>query len=240
MESRFFWPVGWMLLLVIAQGGCAESRPLVEAQAPTESSVEAQIVLVEAGTIDRIQVKQTPLADPDVAKLAGLAKLRELLIDHRDSRVTAASLAKLVDLPKLTHLRIRGTGIDDAALAEIARIRTLTILNVPRGDFTDQGLSQLAALPNLMQLRIGSPKVTPTGIKSLAGFPALRRLHLIDVPVGDAGLADLAAIAELQSLYIDGAQFSDAALDDFFRRRPNLHVHFDQQHHDRDPNPDPH
>ena len=120
---------------------------------------------------------------------------------------------------------------------------------MPRADFTDAGLESLAALPDLIQLRFGSPRVTDAGMKALAKLPALKRLHLIDVPITDAGLAEIAkmnvpitdaGLAEikvegLQSLYIDGARFSDAALDNLFRQRPGLHVHFDQQHHDRDP-----
>ena len=70
----------------------------------------------------------------------------------------------------------------------------------------------------------------------LAGLPSILRLHLIDVPITDAGLAELAKIERLQSLYIDGGRISDAAWDELFRQRPKLHVHINQEHHDRDPN----
>jgi len=45
----------------------------------------------------------------------------------------------------------------------------------------------------------------------------------------------LAKMEQLESLYLDGADLSDAAVDELFRARPQLHVHFDQEHHDRDP-----
>ena len=74
----------------------------------------------------------------------------------------------------------------------------------------------------------------------LRELPSLKRLHLIDVPITDAGLAPLAGILQLESLYIDGGDVSDAALDELFRQRPDLHVHLNQQHHDRDPHQHPH
>ena len=77
--------------------------------------------------------------------------------------------------------------------------------------------------------------VTDAGMRTLAELPALRRLHLIDVPITDAGLRVLAGREQLESLYIDGAELSEAAYDDLFRQRPGLHVHINQQHHDRDP-----
>jgi hypothetical protein len=146
-----------------------------------------------------------------------------------------------VRLPNLTHFRYRGTGIDDFALGIIARgSPKLQILNVPRGDFTDSGLESLKELPDLVQLRFGSPRVTDAGMKTLAELPALKRLHLIDVPITDAGLAELAKIERLESLYIDGAMISDEAWDKLFRDRPKLHVHINQEHHDRDPHKHPH
>jgi hypothetical protein len=72
-------------------------------------------------------------------------------------------------------------------------------------------------------------------MRTLPELPALLRLHLIDVPITEDGLRELAKIEQLESLYIDGAQLSDAALDELFRQRPGLHVHINQQHHDRDP-----
>jgi len=55
------------------------------------------------------------------------------------------------------------------------------------------------------------------------------------VPITDDGLRELAKIEQLESLYIDGGNFSDEALAELFRARPGLHVHLNQQHHDRDP-----
>jgi hypothetical protein len=75
---------------------------------------------------------------------------------------------------------------------------------------------------------------------TLRELPSLQQLHLIDVPITDEGLRELAQMNQLQSLYVDGGNISDAAWDELFKARRNLHVHVNQQHHDRDPHGHPH
>jgi hypothetical protein len=221
-----------LLLVLLAAPGCQSSSN-------SEPTFDHQLHLVTSGKSDLVQVETEPLTDDHLARLADVKPVRILLIDSTSSHITAAGLRHLANLPNLEHLRIRSAKIDDAALAEIAKIKSLKILNVPQGEFTDAGLTQLKALPNLIQLRFKSPSVTDAGMQTLAELPALLRLHLIDVPITDAGLNTLAGIQQLESLYIDGGNFSDQALDDLFANRPSLHVHLNQQHHDRDPNKHP-
>lgn len=38
----------------------------------------------------------------------------------------------------------------------------------------------------------------------------------------------------LRNLYLDGAEVSDEAWAGYFQAHPNVHVHVDQAHHDRD------
>jgi hypothetical protein len=220
-------------LLLLAAGCQAVAQP----QSSEEASLEAQIASVRGGQSDRIHIETVPLGDDDLARLSELTALRELLVDEPRSLFSPAGLQRLKGLPNLTHLRIRGE-IDDVALAELAELKSLKILNVPQGTFSDEPLASLRQLPQLEQLRFGSKRVTDTGVKTLADFPALLRLHLIDVPITDAGLRELMSIERLESLYIDGGEFSNAAVDELFRTRPTLHVHFNQQHHDRDPQKD--
>jgi hypothetical protein len=231
------WP-GSCLLVLLATGCEAVRDPVPPL--PAERSLAQQIAAVRAGDEGTILVEQTPLVDEDLRHVTGLASLTALCIDHDGSRISAAGIGNLSELPRLTHLRIRGSGIDDEALATIAKLQRLTILNVPRGEFTADGLEHLVALPELEMFRFHSPHIADADLALLGKFPNLRRLHLIDVAITDAGLADLAKIDRLQSLYIDGGQISDAAWDELFRRRPDLHVHIDQQHHDRDPQRHPH
>jgi hypothetical protein len=218
--------------------GCNQVQSLHQPAA--EMSLADQVALVRAGSSDEIKVATAPVTDSDLDLLTDLPGLHALLLDHADSRISASACQKLAAHPQLTHLRIRGRGIDDAALAQITRLRTLRILNIPQADLTDSGLAALGRLPELDSLRLGSPRVTDDGLPAIVAVSTLQRLHLIDVPITDRGLKMLAHMRQLESLYLDGATFSNEAIDELFQARPNLHVHFNQQHHDRDPKPDAH
>jgi len=225
-----------ILLSAAASIGCGREQAIPKDVAATaELSFADQLTAVRNGAAVQIQVEAEPLSDSDLQQLAGTEGLRTLQVDHSASRITAAGIQPLAALPNLDHLRLRGPGIDDAALAEIARLPALRILNVPRGEFTDDGLRLLKELPQLEQLRFSSSRVTDVGMRALTEFPALKRLHLMGVPITGAGLAEIAKIERLESLYIDDIELSDEAWAALFKARPKLHVHIDQQHHDRDP-----
>lgn len=203
-----------------------------------EPSFDHQLRLVNEGRSDLIHVASFPVSDEQLAQLTTARSLRVLLLDFGEGHITAAGLKHLTSLPNLQHFRCRSPRINDAALGELAKIKSLKILNLPYAEFSDAGLALLRDLPELVQLRFHSPHVSDTGIQSLTDFPTLSRLHLIDVALTDTGLEALTKLEKLESLYIDGSQFSDAAVDVLFAKRPDLHVHFNQTHHDRDPNKD--
>ncbi|MCE9608247.1 MAG: hypothetical protein K8U03_25460 [Planctomycetia bacterium] len=230
-------------IAVCSAGGCW--RPTVPA-APAELPLDEQIAAVRAGRSDRISFDRTPLDSHSEAgrkqldALAGLLTLRVLQLDHSDNRLSPADAARLLALPELGHIRLRGVPVDDATMAGIPATSKLRILNLPNADLTDAGFAALQRLPQLEQLRLRSPRVSGAGLQALKTFPALLRLHLIDVPVTDAGLRVFYELPQLQSLYLDGATLSDAAYDALFTARPDLHVHLNQRHHDRDPHNHPH
>jgi hypothetical protein len=227
------------LLLLLPAGylaGCSSEKRI--AQEAATLPFAQQLALVESNQSERI-LAETPVTENELQRCAGLTNLGELLLDDPGGSLSSSALRVLHTLPKLWHLRIRGPGIDDAATEQLAKLRSLKILNVPHATFSDAGLKKLAQLSALEQLRFGSPHVTDAGLKALVDLPALKRLHLIDVPLTDAGLRELAMITTLESLYIDGAELSDAAIDELFKARPMLHIHFNQQHHDRDPHAHP-
>jgi Leucine-rich repeat (LRR) protein len=222
-----------IILPLLYLSGCSSSG---DPATPAEPSLAEQITAVRRGSTDIILLESTPVRDSDLLVLTAIPGLRVLQLDHPGNLVTEAGLADVARLTELEHLRIRGGNIGDEGLKAICEMPNLKILNLPQGKFTDAGLAHLKELPKLQSLRIGSPNVTDRGIAELKEFPSLLRVHLIDIPISDKGLADLEAIPKLESLYLDGAKISDAAVDDLFRKRPNLHVHFNQAHHDRDPN----
>jgi hypothetical protein len=59
---------------------------------------------------------------------------------------------------------------------------------------------------------------------------------LINVPIDDQGLAAFYDTQNLQSLYLDDTDVTDAGLVKLLERLPNLHLHINQNHIDRDPN----
>jgi hypothetical protein len=206
-----------------------------------ESSLAEQLTAIRNGSTDIVLVETTPLTDQDLTLIRDVPGLRVLQLDQADNKLTDAGMAEIAKLTQLEHLRIRGGSIGDDGLKEICEMPNLKILNLPQGKFTDAGLAQLKALPKLQMLRIGSPNVTDSGIAAFKEFPSLRQVHLIEIPITDRGLADLASIPKLESLYLDGAHVSDAAVEELFKNRPDdLHVHFNQAHHDRDPHKDDH
>lgn len=229
-------------LVAAVAAGCTKATPR---QAPVrEPSLAAQVELVRAGKLDQIQLESTPVSDGDLQQVAGLTALRSLLLDDPRSVITAAGIAAMGELPGLAHLRVRGEGIDDAAMEAVSRLQGLKVLNVPRGRFSDGGLRALAKLPHLEQLRFHSPHVSDAGMQTLASLPELKRIHLIAVPITEKGLLALATMPQLESLYVDDVPLPDSAWSAFFRHREALgkpvHVHVDEQHHDRDPHAHPH
>lgn len=205
-----------------------------------EPSLTDQLTAIRNGSTDLILLESTPLSDTDLDVFTNVPGLRILQLDHAENNLSGAGMAEIAKLTQLEHLRIRGSSIGDDGLKALSTMPNLRVLNLPQGKFTDAGLAQLKLLPKLQMLRIGSPQVTDEGIATLKDFPSLRRVHLIDIPITDRGLADLQSIPKLESLYLDGANISDAAVDELFRKRPNLHVHFNQVHHDRDPHKNDH
>jgi hypothetical protein len=223
------YPVLGFVLLFITGCGPTNLGTVVE------PSFTQQLDAVKAGHSKAIHVASWRVADDDVAQIGQATELRTLIIDQPESRITAAGLKHLAGLPNFEHLRLRGPGVDDDALAQIAQLKALRFLNVPRGSFSDAGLAHLAGHARLELLRFGSPNVSDAGIKTLREMPALTQIHLIGVPLSDASLAELAKIEQLQSLYVDDIAFSESAWQALFDARPRLHVHVNQEHHDRDP-----
>jgi hypothetical protein len=147
-----------------------------------------------------------------------------------------AEAAILATLPDVERLVLRESPLSDTGFGALARCRSLEDLNVPQAACTAAGIKSLAELPNLKSLRLGGPNLgEPDVARALAGLPVLKSLHLIDIAIGDEGLEALAELATLRNLYLDGAGVSDAAWERYFERRPRVHVHVDQAHHDRDP-----
>jgi hypothetical protein len=209
------------------------SAPPAPAEVAAAESFADQVALVKTGQSTRIEVDVPPTA-AEWESLAGLAGLRELVLRAGVADDTRAKV--LATLPDLERLVLRDSPLSDEGFRTLATIPTLRDVNVPQAACTAAGIRALAALPSLERLRLGGPHLAGADVgRAVAGLPRLRSLHLIDAMIGDAGLDALSDLAELRSLYLDGAGVSDEAWERYFARRPTVHVHVDQAHHDRDP-----
>jgi hypothetical protein len=142
----------------------------------------------------------------------------------------------LATLPDIRRLVLRASPLGDAGFARLAACTTLRDLNVPQAGCTAAGIRALAGLVNLRSLRLGGPRLEGAVVgEAVAHLSKLRSLHLIDVPLGDEGLAAISRLPGLWNLYLDGAGVSDEAWAEYFHVHPDVHVHVDQAHHDRDP-----
>jgi hypothetical protein len=215
--------------------GCNPAPPPAAPIASNEPALAEQIAQARSGATDRIQLENHPVSDEDLAKLTDLPSLAVLLLDHDDNAITDVGLAHLSGLSNLIHLRIRAARITDDGIEHLLPLENLRILNLPRADLTGEGLAKLAQLKHLEQLRLTSPRLTDADLAVLRDFPAVKRIHLIDVPITDKGLKVFHDMPQLESLYIDGGSVSDRAYEALFHANPKIHVHVDQQHHDRDP-----
>jgi len=205
--------------------------PGPRAQSTTAVRTDVSEEISESAAPDRVVWEYA--TNDDLKRLSEYGVVRELVIE--DSNITDEGLVHLQKFHELEQLKIRGAAITDVGLTSICALPNLRYLNLPQANFTDTGLTKLAALPHLELLRFGSPRVTNEGLATCAAMPHLKFLHLINVPVTDDGLDRLHQIKQLQSLYLDGSRVTESGLGRLLDALPDLHIHIDQRHLDRDP-----
>jgi len=214
-----------------------EATGVAEADAEeATAAVVEQIRVIAAGESSRLVATQ-PLTEAEWQQLTGLSGLEELVLEAGGLDDARAEL--VASLPSLKKLVARHSPLSDAGMATLAKGVSLQELNLPQAGCTASGIAAVAALPKLRSLRIGGPYLQGTAVcDAVVSLEKLRFLHLVEVEIGDAGLAVLEQRPDLWSLYLDRAGVSDEAWGRYFQACPNVHVHVDQAHHDRDPGGD--
>lgn len=229
------------VLLVLALNGVWVlwgTRPEPEPPPRIEAVLGRQIAAVIAGESETIELSDRAVRDQDLELLRNLAGLRTLIFDS--GVVTDAGLRVIATLPDLNHLRLRNSPITDVGIDSLAGVESLRVLNLPQSRLSVKGVAKLAGLSRLRQLRLGGSEAAGDLSRGVAQLKHLRSVHLIDVPVSDAGLKQLASLPHLESLYLDNPSVTEAGWQWLFEHHPELHVHLNQQHHDRDPARHPH
>ena len=199
---------------------------------------------IENGGDDRVQITDAPVSLQQLRMLTSAAEenVVDLLLDEglvlEDLEQAIDEIAKL---GQLQHLRIRKCPVSDSQLNRmVAQLPALEILNLPHARLTASGFESLVGLPKLQQLRLGGGSIDDDCVARIAAIPKLKSLHLIGPRLTARSLNYLAKAPVLASFYLDDCPLEDAESEEawnaLFVAKPNLHVHVDQQHRDRDPN----
>lgn len=188
---------------------------------------------VEAEKLDKLHVTEFEVDDAMVQRMVDLDTLETVIFDQ--GAVSDEALVVLSALPRLRHLRLRLSPITDEGLKSLAQCESLWFVNLPHARCTADGVAALSQLPRLRQLRLGAPDLGNEVTDAIAKIETLRGIHLIGAAITDEGLKELAAMPNLESLYLDDVKVTEAGWEWLFRNYPQLHVHINQVHHDRDP-----
>ncbi len=202
----------------------------------TQPTLAEQVANVRDGRSAIIRITDAAITPEQLSELTTLNQLQDLLLDA--GGIDDDSLQFLNNLSQLEHLRIRQAELTDSGIEQLdpTKIPKLKILNLPQAKLSARGLKHLSQFAELNQLRLGGSEMDDSGAAEIVRFPNLKSLHLIGPKFTDQALTILAEAPKLASFYIDDCRMSDAAWEQLFRAKPNMHVHIDQQHHDRDPN----
>lgn len=128
------------------------------------------------------------IVNDSLAALVECRNLRSLDLAHT-TKLTAAGLRSLAQLPQLQSLDLQATRTNDAGLAELARIAGLERLELSDTPITDDGLAHLAALKNLTVLSVSRTQVSSAGLDSLHGLKRLK-IWAADTQIGKKGKRD--------------------------------------------------
>ncbi|HIM28225.1 MAG TPA: hypothetical protein EYG57_01570 [Planctomycetes bacterium] len=203
-------------------GNAAQPRPsLVEEQKAQfrmlQEDYDADIELNDLGQIVRLTIAARSGQGPKrqfsqalATQLARLTTLEELVLTDFDSDLSAARMAFLKKLTRLSRLDVRKTGISDQALAHLAELPALRVLKLEFNDrLTDAAAIHLQPLTNLVELDLAFVKISDAGMKSLSHLTRLKRLYLYGTNITDRGVAQLAGLKDLQVLYLGSEQGQD-------------------------------
>jgi hypothetical protein len=240
-KPRLWWcavatcVIGSMAILSVGYVFIRETAvPPTEERQPTAAErFEEQFAVLQNSKETVARLDAFTIDDAMLKKLASIDRLTTIQV--KADTVSLDTIATLSKLPKLEQLHVRGAAINDEMLAELASSSTIWLLNFSNAMVSPTGIEALAKMPTLRQLRLGIKDGDNRHGRAVATLSRLRAVHLIRVAVTDEGLHALAKMPQLESLYLDDSAITDAGWTWLFENNPQLHVHINQKHHDRDP-----
>lgn len=207
-------------------------QPVVQAQ-PTVPTFQTMLNHLVSSGDDSIRLADFDSSAESVAALCSVERLRVIRLDG--GQLDAAATAAFAQLPHLEQLHLRDVTLDDSGLNAFRPAAHLRVLNLAATDVSADAIRGLNDLPKLRQLRLQVRGGSSDYALAVARLTNLRAVHLIGIAVDNDTLKPIVDLPHLESLYIDDGQVTDAGWVWLFEQKPNLHVHIDQQHHDRDP-----
>jgi serine/threonine protein kinase/Leucine-rich repeat (LRR) protein len=120
------------------------------------------------------------IADTALVHLAGLKKLRRLVLDGNP--IAGHGLGSLKDLAALRELSLNTATLTDLFAEHLAELKQLEKLSLAGSDLSDAGLKHLAGMRNLKELDLTGTKVTAPGVAGLQ--KALPKCKIIRGPAG--------------------------------------------------------
>lgn len=157
-----------------------------------------------------------------MSHLAELRGLESLILARFP--VSAEALHPLEKLPRLWHVYLENTSLDDDGFEALGRLASLELVSVDNA--SDAGLAQIAKLSRLRMLYVNGPTITDAGLERIAHLPDLRMLELGGPRITDAGLAHLQRVATLENLRLGGDSVSESGVAAFKAALPRCNVEF--------------
>ena len=147
--------------------------------------------------LESIQFEGSAFADPQIAELGNLKKLKSVTINN--ANIEDASLEILATLPELTSLDIRrDLKLTNASLAILQKMSKLTELYAHYNSFTNSGMAKISKIPTLKVVDVrGCADVSDNGAKYLARLPELEEVYFRFM-ITNAGVENLTAAPKLR------------------------------------------
>lgn len=181
---------------------------------PLEAWVERQGGSLRRGAdgeIVAVDLRRSWIGDLDLQRLAGLARLRSLLLGQ--THISDRALAVVAALPALRELDLFFCEhITDAGAARLRSAAKLERLNVRGTKIGESGVKFLTELQNLRSLDLGISEIGDPSIELLEALPRLETLALGGNRLSEAGIAGLRALKRLRELDLSGAQVTDSGI----------------------------
>jgi hypothetical protein len=160
--------------------------------------------------IQEVRFPATAWGDDDLARLAGIRTLQNLILDS--TQITDEGLVHLAGLSSLAVLDLGDTKIDGSGLVHLRELKNLRSLDLRRTPINSAFLSCLRELTTLKELFLQETPTNDMALAHVANLTGLRELYLRKTQITDAGLAHLRDLIHLRKLDLDGTQISDAGL----------------------------